>query len=131
MESIALLSLPAAADDVGTGVSDDLRLQGEEDIIERNKQNLPTYENWATCGELFPHAKAVLVYRPANRNLVLQWAEILYNAAWYAKELGSYFEAEQMDLQALDARRKLGIGYVLCTCRRRSIIISDEIYVGC
>lgn len=41
MESIALLSLPAAADDIGSGVSYNSRSQSEEDIIERNKQDLP------------------------------------------------------------------------------------------
>lgn len=42
MESIALLSLPAAADDIRSGVSYDSRSQSEEDIIERNKQELPS-----------------------------------------------------------------------------------------
>lgn len=41
MESIALLSLPAAADDIGSGVSYNPRSQSEEDIIERDKQDLP------------------------------------------------------------------------------------------
>lgn len=41
MESIALLSLPAPADDIGTGVSDNPQSQSEEDIIERDKQDLP------------------------------------------------------------------------------------------
>ena len=41
MESIALLSLPAAADDISSGVSYNSRSQSEEDIIERNKQDLP------------------------------------------------------------------------------------------
>lgn len=41
MESIALLSLPAATDDISSKVSHNSRLQSEEDIIERNKQDLP------------------------------------------------------------------------------------------
>lgn len=52
------------------------------------------YENWATCRALYPHVKAVLEYRPKDRILILQWAEILLNAAWYAREQGSYGEAE-------------------------------------
>ena len=40
MESIALLSLPAAADGIGSGVSDNLRSQSEADI-ERDEQDLP------------------------------------------------------------------------------------------
>lgn len=41
MESIALLSLPAAADDIGSGTPYNARSQNEEDIIERNLQDLP------------------------------------------------------------------------------------------
>lgn len=41
MESIALLSLPAAADDIGSENSDNPRSQSGEDIIERNLQDLP------------------------------------------------------------------------------------------
>lgn len=41
MESIALLSLPAAADDTGSGTSYNPQSQSEEDIIERNLQDLP------------------------------------------------------------------------------------------
>lgn len=42
MESIALLSLPAAANDFGSGTSYDTRSQNEDDIIVRNLQDLPS-----------------------------------------------------------------------------------------
>lgn len=42
MESIALLSLPAAADDIDNGTSYNTQSQSEEDVIERNLQDLPS-----------------------------------------------------------------------------------------
>lgn len=42
MESIALLSLPGAADDIDNGISYNTQSQSEEDIIERNLQDFPS-----------------------------------------------------------------------------------------
>lgn len=55
----------------------------KEEGIRIMARTFPTglYENWATCRALYPHAKAVLVYRPKDRISILQWAEILLNAA--------------------------------------------------
>jgi tetratricopeptide (TPR) repeat protein len=64
------------------------------------------YENWKTCRELFPHAELILAYRPTNEDYMAQWASILFNAAWYADEKGSYDAAEEMNRRALEGYGK-------------------------
>ncbi|PVH92436.1 TPR-like protein [Periconia macrospinosa] len=58
---------------------------------------LPTgeYENWVKCQALFPHAKSAM------------WASILYKAAWYARGLGNWAEAEEMSVRAMNVRIKV------------------------
>ena len=62
------------------------------------------HENWERCQALFPHAELVIEYRPMNKDFLQEWATILFNAAWYAFELGKYNKAEEMDRRALEGR---------------------------
>ena len=39
-----------------------------------------------------------------NKNFLQEWATILFNAAWYARELGKYNKAEELDQCALEGR---------------------------
>ncbi|KUJ07385.1 uncharacterized protein LY89DRAFT_365096 [Mollisia scopiformis] len=65
------------------------------------------YENRRVCGKLFPHAQMVLLFCPTNEVYLAQWASILFNAAWYSSEIGSYNTAEEMDRRALEGREKV------------------------
>jgi tetratricopeptide (TPR) repeat protein len=60
------------------------------------------HKNWTICGKLFPHAEMVLLYWPTNEVYLTKWASILYNAACYSSEMGSYDTAEEMNRRALE-----------------------------
>jgi hypothetical protein len=64
------------------------------------------YENRKICGKLFPHAQMVLLFCPTNKVYLAQWASILFKAAWYSMETGSYNTAEEMNRRALEGREK-------------------------
>ncbi|KAH8651580.1 hypothetical protein BGZ60DRAFT_436624 [Tricladium varicosporioides] len=68
---------------------------------------LPTgeYENWAKCQTLFPHAQSAAAQQPEEQDSLRDWASILYNATWYALEMGKGVEAERMSVQAMKARK--------------------------
>ncbi|PSN62774.1 hypothetical protein BS50DRAFT_612957 [Corynespora cassiicola Philippines] len=68
------------------------------------------YGNWAACQRLFAHAKSAAAQRPEKHSLLMDWASILYKAAWYAWRLGKGVEAEAMARQAMKAR-KTTLGY--------------------
>ena len=72
-------------------------------------ETFPTgqYENWTTCQALFPHAQAVLAYRPAIDEYIIYWAAVLTNAGWYARAKGDYLTAEEMNRRALEGREKV------------------------
>ncbi|KAH6667983.1 hypothetical protein B0J14DRAFT_519380 [Halenospora varia] len=75
------------------------------DIME-NAFPVGRYENRTICGKLFPHAQTVLLFSPTNETYLEQWALILFKAAWYCSEIGSYNTAEEMDRRALEGREK-------------------------
>ncbi|KAI9764624.1 MAG: hypothetical protein M1839_005799 [Geoglossum umbratile] len=88
-----------------------LELQGElegwrEKYVTLMDDSYPVgqYENWKACQALFPHAQAAVVCRPTDGGPLEAWASVLFKAAWYASEMGSYYIAEEMDRSALDAR---------------------------
>ncbi|KAI9768659.1 MAG: hypothetical protein M1839_003994 [Geoglossum umbratile] len=88
-----------------------LQLQGElegwrEKYITLMDDSYPVgwHENWKACQALFPHAQAAVVCRPTDGGALEAWASVLFKAAWYASEMGSYYVAEEMDRSALDAR---------------------------
>jgi tetratricopeptide (TPR) repeat protein len=68
---------------------------------------LPTgeYENWEKCRALFPHAKAAMAQRPQDKKSLKKWARLLYNAAWYALEMGKADESECMALLSMEVRK--------------------------
>jgi tetratricopeptide (TPR) repeat protein len=75
-------------------------------VIMENAFPVGWYENWTICGKLFPHAQMVLLLCPTNEVHLVQWASILYNAAWYSWETGSYNIAEEMNHRALEGFEK-------------------------
>jgi tetratricopeptide (TPR) repeat protein len=65
------------------------------------------YENWTACQALFAHAKAAAGHKPEAASSLVQWATLLYRAAWYALRKGSAGEAEMLATQSLKARKKV------------------------
>ena len=65
------------------------------------------YENWCVCQALFPHAKAALEQKPESERALLQWASVLYKAAWYAWAKGTISDAENMSIQSMKLKEKL------------------------
>ncbi|KAJ5560553.1 hypothetical protein N7513_002952 [Penicillium frequentans] len=57
-----------------------------------------TYENWDTCGSLFPHVKSALSQRPKLLSLQSRqnWATLLYNSAWYTWKTGKIADMMEM-----------------------------------
>ncbi|KAH7400586.1 putative kinesin [Phaeosphaeria sp. MPI-PUGE-AT-0046c] len=70
---------------------------------------LPTgdYENWETCQALFPHAQAALSQQPKDKELLKEWALLLYKAAWYAYGRGRAGDAEQMSVVSMEVRSEV------------------------
>ena len=54
------------------------------------------YENWDICRILFPHAKSALSLRVREPQVSLQWAAVMFRAAWFALETGNAQDAEEM-----------------------------------
>ena len=69
-------------------------------------RNFPVgqHKNWERCQALFPHTELVIGYRPINKEFLQDWATVLFNAAWYARQVGKYNKAEEIDRRALEER---------------------------
>ncbi|KUL81305.1 hypothetical protein ZTR_09542 [Talaromyces verruculosus] len=65
------------------------------------------YENWAQCQVLFPHAKSAVRQEPQERDSLIQWAAVLYKAAWYDLEKSNGAEGEKLSVRAMEARKEL------------------------
>ncbi|PVH69017.1 TPR-like protein [Cadophora sp. DSE1049] len=65
------------------------------------------YNNWARCQELFPHAQSAAAQKPEEQDSVLDWASVLYNAAWYAWRMGKGVETESMAVHSMKVRKKI------------------------
>jgi len=86
---------------------------GLNDELERWKEEYITilgahfpdgnYENWKACERLFPHAEAVLSYRPMNKRYLEDWWIILSHASEYAETKGDHFRAEILIRASLEA----------------------------
>ncbi|KAF2739038.1 HET-domain-containing protein, partial [Polyplosphaeria fusca] len=59
------------------------------------------YENWNICRSLFPHAIAASAKRPRDKQSRKEWAELMYNAAWYAWQRGDIHEAESLAIASM------------------------------
>ncbi|KAI9767614.1 MAG: hypothetical protein M1839_004471 [Geoglossum umbratile] len=88
-----------------------LELQGElegwkEKYVTLMDDSYPVgrHENWKACQALFPHAQVAVACRPTDGGALEAWASVLFKAAWYAREMGSYHVAKEMDRSALEAR---------------------------
>jgi hypothetical protein len=88
--------------------------QWKEQFISNLCAAFPTgeYENWATCQELFAHAKAAVGQQPEDKSSKAEWATVLYRAAWFAGETGKIADAKALAMKAMKARKEvLGQGH--------------------
>lgn len=83
------------------------RFRGQ--FIHNLSEAFPTgdYENWSVCQALFTHAIAATNHKPKVVSSLIQWAELMYNAAWYAMRKGGPGEAETLALQSLKVLKKV------------------------
>ncbi|OCL04339.1 hypothetical protein AOQ84DRAFT_324569, partial [Glonium stellatum] len=65
-----------------------------------------TYENWAVCEGLFPHAQVILRYAFKSESCALQYATLLSNLGWYDNTQGRYDTAYHRLSNALEEREK-------------------------
>ncbi|EED13125.1 hypothetical protein TSTA_056240 [Talaromyces stipitatus ATCC 10500] len=112
-----------------------LEMNGElekwkQQYIRNLNAEFPTgeFENWAQCQILFPHAKAAASQRPHERDSLMEWAAVLYKAAWYdmrkgngaegracpehedtldSVEMGRWKAAEELEVQVIETRKKV------------------------
>ena len=64
------------------------------------------YENWTICQALFAHAKSATGQHPKSERSVVEWATLLYHAAWYAWKKGNAAEAKELAVKSMKARQK-------------------------
>jgi tetratricopeptide (TPR) repeat protein len=83
--------------------------QWEQRFLMLMAQELPSgaYENWAKCQQLLPHVEPLFESRPAAKEALEAWAQVLTNAAWYLWMQGSYNTAQQIAAKALVARESV------------------------
>lgn len=65
------------------------------------------YESWEKCQALFPHAQSAVAQKPKGQDSLLDWASVLYKAAWYIWKMGNGVEAETMSVRAMKVRKKI------------------------
>jgi tetratricopeptide (TPR) repeat protein len=72
-------------------------------------QELPKgeYKNWPKCQQLLPHVEPLFNSKPAAKEALEAWAQVLTNAGWYLGTKGSYSITEQLAVKALAAREEL------------------------
>nr|POF18034.1 vegetative incompatibility protein het-e-1 [Quercus suber] len=72
------------------------------DVLDRFINHLYTsfpsgsFENWSLCRRLFPHATNAIECQPVGVDARIEWASVMYNAAWFAYEQGLYDSALTM-----------------------------------
>uniref|UniRef100_A0A093Y283 O-acetylhomoserine (Thiol)-lyase n=1 Tax=Talaromyces marneffei PM1 TaxID=1077442 RepID=A0A093Y283_TALMA len=64
------------------------------------------YENWEQCQILFPHAKSAARQQPQGRDASIEWASVLYKAAWYDWRKGNGAEGAKLSVTAIKTWKK-------------------------
>ena len=64
------------------------------------------YRNWAVCHTMFPHVQSAEALNPTRQKMALEWAVLMYRAAWYAESKGAFPEAEKMARLSVQTRIK-------------------------
>jgi hypothetical protein len=79
----------------------------KQQFIKNLVAEFPTgeYENWEKCQSLFPHVRSAVAQQPDKKDSLLEWASLLYNAAWYVWSIGNMGDAEKMSTMAMKTWR--------------------------
>ncbi|KAF2726975.1 hypothetical protein EJ04DRAFT_479753, partial [Polyplosphaeria fusca] len=64
------------------------------------------YENWPKCQRLLPHVEPMFGEKPAQEEMLEDWARVLSNAGWYLWKQGQYVAAESIIMEAIQIREK-------------------------
>jgi tetratricopeptide (TPR) repeat protein len=77
-------------------------------FVHRLWTSFPTgdFNNWPVCETLFPHARSAVEHAPVNQEVLLEWASLMYNSAWYASEQGNFLDALKMATASMEVRAK-------------------------
>ena len=80
----------------------------KQQFIRNLDAEFPTgeYKNWARCQPLFPHVKSATAQKPEGQDSLIEWASLMYRAAWYSLEIGNWPDAETMSMQSMRVRKK-------------------------
>jgi tetratricopeptide (TPR) repeat protein len=75
-------------------------------FVHRLWTSFPTGDlnNWPVCNILFPHARSVAEHRPVQREVLLEWASVMFNSACYANAQGNYTDALAMATASVEVR---------------------------
>jgi len=65
------------------------------------------YKNWAACQALYAHTKAAVGQELKDESSIVEWATVLYRAAWFAETIGNIADAEMLARKAMKARKKV------------------------
>ena len=65
------------------------------------------FENWTQCQVLLPHVEPILSEEPLNGKELVNWAQVLQNAAWYLWNQGLYVQAEVMVRRSICAQERV------------------------
>ena len=81
----------------------------EQQFIRNLDAELPTgeYENWVRCQTLSPHVQIAAAQKPKEQASLIDWASILFKAAWYALRMEKGIEAEKMSIEAMKVRQRI------------------------
>lgn len=60
------------------------------------------YENWPLCQSLFAHVKSAAGEQPEGESSLLEWAALLYRAAWYALEMINIDDARKLSIKSME-----------------------------
>ncbi|KAF2828193.1 TPR-like protein [Ophiobolus disseminans] len=66
-----------------------------------------TYGSWSQCQLLLPHIERLFESRPMDDAIVLSWAQLLTNAAYYLWAHGKYPTAQQVARKAIIAQERV------------------------
>ncbi|KAI2930358.1 hypothetical protein CBS147321_10546 [Aspergillus niger] len=63
---------------------------------------IASHENWAQCQLLFPHARSAIDQRPQERDSLLEWAAVMYEAALFDWQKGNGADGEKLATKAME-----------------------------
>ncbi|GCB25594.1 nephrocystin-3 [Aspergillus awamori] len=61
-----------------------------------------SYESWAQCQQLFPHARSAADQQPQDRDSLVEWAAVMYKAALFDWQKGNGADGEKLATRAME-----------------------------